>query len=317
MDNKGSSNKYNGNTSMNREEIIPAVDRSLLLSELNESTFLRITNYSDNEIHLVDHRNAPNVLREIGRLREMSFRAGGGGSGKSIDLDDFDVRDNPYQQMIVWSPEHQEILGGYRLFDCSKADFMKDGKPDITMSRLFNYSDEYLEKYLPHSIELGRSFVQPEFQFRNQKAAVFVLDNLWDGIGAVVKNNPHIKYLFGKVSIYPHIHPDAQKLMLSFLNIHFNSGRDLITAIDPVEVPRTSGLFTGEDLKTDYKLLRSELKEYDAQLPPLINAYMNLDPAFEIFSTTINTYFGNLIDSAIQITVEMIPEHKRKRYFGE
>jgi hypothetical protein len=300
-----------------KEAIRPPVDRSLLLKELNEQTFLRITNYSQNEIHVIDHHNAPNVLQEVGRLREMSFRASGGGSGKSVDLDDFDLRDNPYQQMIVWSPEHAEILGGYRFFDCSKADYMDDGNPDITMSRLFKFSGEYLEKYLPYSIELGRSFVQPEFQFRNQKAALFVLDNLWDGIGAVVKKNPAIRYLFGKVTIYPHIHPEARSLMLTFLNIYFKSDRDLIIPIVPYSEPEKTGFFKGDDLTADYKLLRKHLKEYDTQMPPLINAYMNLSPAFEIFSTTINTYFGNLIDSAIQITVDKIPEHKRKRYFGE
>lgn len=301
--------------------IIPAVDRSLLKSELTSERFLRYANNGNNQIYLVDYHNAPNVVREIGRLREMTFRNAGGGTGLSLDLDENDTHDNCYQQLITWNPEDEEIVAGYRLIKCKMAGLDENGKINLSTAHLFHFSDKFIRDYLPHTIELGRSFVQPKYQpgIDNRKG-IFSLDNLWDGLGAVVMLNSDIKYLFGKVTMYPHYHSEARDILLYFMHHYFPDPDELVRPYDHLrlsyktDIKIISGMFDGLDYKNGYKLLNSKIRSYGENIPPLINTYMNLSPTMKTFGTALNDEFGAVEETGIMITLEDIYESKKQRH---
>ena len=181
------------------QEIIKPVDKELLKKELTPERQLRMTNKSHNEIYIVDVHNAPNVLQEIGRLREIVFREAGGGTGKPVDLDEFDTCENCYKQLIVWNPEEEEIIGGYRYLLGSDVEFDSNGQPILATSHMFHFSEKFIKDYLPWTIELGRSFVSLEYQNTNKNGSksLFALDNLWDALGALTVIQPDVKYFFG------------------------------------------------------------------------------------------------------------------------
>ena len=201
------------------EKIIDPVSVELLKAELTPEKKLCDTNKAGNEIYVVDGIDSPNVLLEIGRLREVAFRDSGGGTGLSVDLDEFDTTtDRPYKQIIIWDPEASAIIGGYRFILGPDVKMQEDGQPHITSSHMFRYSDRFIRDYLPHTMELGRSFVTPEYQSSKAGAkAIFALDNLWDGIAAVILQHPNIMYLLGKMTIYPTYDKSCRELIEHFL----------------------------------------------------------------------------------------------------
>ena len=166
------------------EEIIAPIPKELLKAELTEDKRLRFTNRSKNEIYVLTAADSPNVMREIGRLREIAFRAAGGGTGLSVDIDEFDTMEKPYKQLIVWNPEANDIIGGYRFIVGSDVRFNEDGTPILaTAHNMFHFSKRFIEEILPVTIELGRSFVTLEYQSTRMGAkSLFALDNLWDGL---------------------------------------------------------------------------------------------------------------------------------------
>ena len=303
------------------QAIIPAVDRALLKSELTPERFLRYTNNGNNQIYLVDYHNAPNTVREIGRLREMTFRSAGGGTGLSLDLDENDTHDNCYQQLITWNPEDEEIVAGYRLIKCKLAGLDEHGKINLSTAHLFNFSEKFIQDYLPSTIELGRSFVQPKYQpgIDNRKG-VFSLDNLWDGLGAVVMLNSDIEYLFGKVTMYPHYHREARDILLYFMHHYFPDHDNLIRPYDYLRLTYETdelnflGMFDGLDYKEGYKLLNSKIRSFRENIPPLINTYMNLSPTMRTFGTALNDEFGAVEETGIMITLKDIYESKKQRH---
>ena len=204
------------------EEIIKPISKELLKAELTEDKRLRMTNKSNNQIYIITAQNAPNVMKEIGRLREIAFRAAGGGTGLSMDIDEYDTMENPYKQLIVWNPEAEEILGGYRYLLGTDVRFDEKGAPILATSHMFNFSEKFLKEYLPTTIELGRSFVTLEYQStRAGSKGLFALDNLWDGLGALTVVMPNVKYFFGKVTMYPSYHRQGRDMILYFLKKHF------------------------------------------------------------------------------------------------
>ena len=204
------------------EDIIAPIDKEIIKSELTEDKRLRFTNKSNNEIYIITWKDAPNVLKEIGRLREIAFRAAGGGTGKAMDLDKFDLMENPYKQLIVWNPDAEEILGGYRYILGDEVEFDEAGKPILATSHMFNFSEKFIKEILPTTIELGRSFVTLEYQStRAGSKGLFALDNLWDGLGALTVVKPNVKYFFGKMTMYPSYNRFGRDLILHFLNKHF------------------------------------------------------------------------------------------------
>ena len=301
------------------EDIIAPIDKEVLKSELTEDKRLRFTNKSNNEIYIVTWKNAPNVLKEIGRLREIAFRAAGGGTGKSMDLDEYDLMENPYQQLIVWDPEAEEILGGYRYLLGDEVEFDADGKPLLATAHMFNFSEKFLKDYLPTTIELGRSFVTLEYQStRAGSKGLFALDNLWDGLGALTVVMPQVKYFFGKMTMYPSYNRFGRDMILYFLMKHFNDKDKLITPMQPLLIETDEKvlekLFCHDTFKEDYKVLNTEVRKLGYNIPPLVNAYMSLSPTMRMFGTAINDGFGDVEETGILIAVDEILEEKRVRH---
>lgn len=302
------------------EKIIDAVDVHLLEKELTPDKFVRTTNFGDNHVYIFTHHNSPNLMREVGRLREITFRLAGGGTKKAVDIDEFDTATKPYKQLIVWSPLEKEILGGYRFIISTEAPIDKDGNTILATSRLFNYSDEFKNDYLPYFIELGRSFVVPSKQASNSgRKGLFTLDNLWDGLGALVVDNPKVKYFFGKVTMYLHYNQEARNMIMYFLNTYFGNNDHLIKLIKPLDLKinsnKLSKLFTGDNYEAEYKILNKSVRNLGENIPPLINAYMNLSPTMKVFGTSINPYFGGVEETGILITIKDIYDSKSKRHF--
>lgn len=301
------------------EDIIAPIDKELLKSELTPDKRMRSTNKSNNEIYVVTWQNAPNVLKEIGRLREIAFRAAGGGTGMSMDLDEYDLMENPYQQLIVWNPEAEEILGGYRYILGDEVEFDEHGKPKLATAHMFDFSEKFLKDYLPTTIELGRSFVTLEYQStRSGSKGLFALDNLWDGLGALTVIKPNVKYFFGKMTMYPSYNRFGRDMILYFLNKHFYDKDKLITPMTPLQIETDSAvlekLFCHNTFKEDYKVLNAEVRKLGYNIPPLVNAYMGLSPTMRMFGTAINDGFGNVEETGILIAVDEILEEKRVRH---
>ena len=301
------------------EEIISKIPRELIKAELTEERKLRRTNKSGNDIYIVTWQDAPNTLREIGRLREIAFRAAGGGSGKSMDLDEFDTCDNPYKQLIVWDPEEEEILGGYRYILGRDWEVTPNGQPNLATSHMFRFSEKFMREYAPYTIELGRSFVTLEYQSsRMGTKGLFALDNLWDGLGAVTVIEPNVRYLFGKFTMYPSFDRMSRDMIIYFLNKHFPDHDELIRPIVPFgyvnNIDQFSELFVEEEFKQDYRILNKAVRERGYNIPPLVNAYMGLSPTMKLFGTAINEEFGNVEETGILIAIDELLPEKRMRY---
>ena len=301
------------------EDVIAPIDKEILKSELTQERRLRFTNKSHNEIYVVTAHNAPNVMKEIGRLREIAFRAAGGGTGKSMDIDEYDIMPNPYKQLIVWNPEAEEILGGYRYLFGDEVEYDEHGKPVLATAHMFDFSEKFLKEYLPKTVELGRSFVTLEYQSsRAGSKGLFALDNLWDGLGALTVINPNMKYYFGKMTMYPSYHRQGRDMILYFLNKHFHDADELITPIRPLELETDPSLlekiFYCDSFKDDYRILNTEVRKLGYNIPPLVNAYMGLSPTMRMFGTAINYGFGDVEETGILIAVDEILEQKRIRH---
>ncbi|MEG0948484.1 MAG: GNAT family N-acetyltransferase [Bacteroidales bacterium] len=301
------------------EEIISPVDKEILKSELTPERFLRSTRKGNNEIYIFKAQDCPKLMLEIGRLREIAFRHAGGGTGKSVDIDEFDTMEEPYWQLIVWNPEDHEILGGYRYILGRNVKIDEHGHPVLATGHMFGFSQQFLQEYLPHTIELGRSFVTLEYQSsRAGSRGLFALDNLWDGLGALTVDNREIKYFYGKFTMYPTYSIDGRNMILYFLQKHFPDNEGLVFPFSPLETNiDTAGmqaLFPHESFKDDYKVLNQEVRKLGYNIPPLVNAYMSLSPTMKMFGTAINDEFGDVEESGILITVDEIDSEKRARY---
>lgn len=301
------------------EEIIQPVPLQLLLEELTPEKQLRMTNRSHNEIYIVTAHDSPNVMREIGRLREITFRLAGGGTGKSVDIDEFDTSDNCYKQLIVWNPEAQEIIGGYRYLMGDQWEYDAEGQPILATSHMFRFSDRFIKDYAPYTIELGRSFVTPEYQSSKMGAkSLFALDNLWDGLGALTVINPNMRYFFGKMTMYPSYIRFGRDMILYFLKKHFDDKDGLIYPMKPLQLDtpeeELAQVFCGRDFKEDYRILNGGIRALGFNIPPLVNAYMNLSPTMKLFGTAINDGFGDVEETGILIAVNEILEEKYVRH---
>jgi hypothetical protein len=301
--------------------MIDPVELSILKSELNEATFLRTTNNGSNQIYDVNIHNSPNTLREIGRLRELTFREAGGGTGLACDLDELDTCDKCYNQLVVWNPEDQEIVGGYRYIRCGDAEINANGEYNLATTELFHFSEKFKKDFLPYTIELGRSFVQPKYQPRPEnRKGLFSLDNLWDGLGALIIENPDIKYFFGKVTMYRHFNLLARDYILSFMQHYFNDPEQLVTPVHSLPITSDVTEFINEiknlDYKEGHKILNVRVRSLGENIPPLINSYMNLSPTMRTFGTSINEHFGDVEETGILVTLKDMYESKVGRHIN-
>lgn len=301
-------------------EVIPPVSKQLLKKELTRKIFVRPTNKANNKIYITDAHRSPNIMREIGRLRELSFRSWGGGTGKEIDTDEFDFLKKPFKQLIVWDPEAEEIVGGYRFLSGKDVEFLEDGQPNFVMSSLFTFSDEFIENYLPYSIELGRAFVQPNYQIAEKGAkSLFALDNLWDGLGTLVHSEKKSKYFIGKVNIYNTYPQLARELLYEYMNLHCPDPDNLVYPKVPVSVSEESKkiasvILTEENAAANYRALQKTVRLIGTTVPPMFNAYIGLTDTLRMFGTMIDEDFGGTYESAIMLTMDDLIESKRQRY---
>ena len=307
---------------MNIQNIIDPVPVEAIMDELTREKFFRKTNNGGNEIYILSAHDSPNIMREIGRLREISFRNAGGGTGLDCDVDDFDTRgENYFLQLIVWNPTDRVIVGGYRFLLCDKLPLDENGQVDTPTSELFHYSERFVKEYLPDTIELGRSFVQPAYQpTKSLSKGLYSLDNLWDGLGSLVDIYPEAKYYFGKVTMYPQLDRTARDMILYFMKKHFPDNENLVFPRPELNLPiltdeaELAAIFTGDNYRDNYKILVRSVRERGAAVPPLVNAYMNLSSTLRSFGTALNPGFGEVEETGILVTIGDIYEEKAQRH---
>lgn len=302
------------------DPIIAEIPRSVLKTELKKNGLIRTTRKGDNEIYIVNNKNAPNVIQEIGRLREITFRASGGGTGNSVDLDEFDTGPFAYEQLIVWSPEDEEIIGGYRFAFCSKS-MGSHQEIHLSTTHYFDFTQKFIDDYLPYTIELGRSWVQPNFQPTvNPRKGLFALDNIWDGLGVLVREHPEIKYFFGKVTMYPNYDTSSRDFLLHFMHHYFPDREELMKPFHPLKQnydrKYVDSQLEGLDFKDGFKVLNAHIREKGEFIPPLVNIYMNLSPSMKTFGTAVNPDFGDVEETGILITIADIYLDKKERHMA-
>ena len=304
------------------KELIPPVEKSLIKKELTKLNFIRPTNKAGNEIYDITAHEAPNTMREIARLRELSYRAAGGSKGEEMDIDEMDTMPVPYHQLIVWDPEHEEIVGGYRYLWLRDATLFENGQPFITSAYLFRYTDYFMKHYMPYTVELGRAFVQPQYQTREMGVkAIFALDNLWDGLGAIVYNHPEVRYLIGKVTIYPDYDPLSRDLLYAYMRRYCFDRKGLFMPYEAVDVSceaqeMADELFDGLDPVSNFHILQKAVRARGTIIPPMFSAYLNLTPKLHYFGTSKEPTFSNVYDSGIMVKLKDIYDEKRSRYIG-
>jgi hypothetical protein len=300
--------------------IIPAIDKEILKKELHHVGCIRSTRKGDNEIYIINQHNAPNVVREIGRLREVTFRFAGGGTGEEIDLDNFDTDPICYQQLIVWSPEDEEIIGGYRFILCKDA-VDSEGNIHLSTTHYFKFTEHFIQDYLPTTCELGRSWVQPDYQpAQNPRKGLYALDNIWDGLGAIARTYAHIKYFFGKVTMYPYYNRESRDFLLHFMHHYFPDNENLMQPYHPLiqnyDEKYVEDQLKNLDFKEGFKVLNSYVRARGENIPPLVNIYMNLSPSMKTFGTAVNPDFGNVEETGILVTIADIYEDKKERHMN-
>ena len=304
------------------KDIIAPVPVEAIMDELTQEKFFRKTNNGGNEIYVLTAHESPNIMREIGRLREISFRDSGGGTDLDCDIDVFDTREeNFFYQLIVWNPVDRAIVGGYRFLLCDHLPIDADGQVDTPTSELFHYSEKFVKEYLPYTIELGRSFVQPNYQpSKSLSKGLYSLDNLWDGLGSLIDLYPETKYYFGKVTMYPTLERTSRDLILYFIQKHFPDTDNLVTVRPELNLPILAdtewleSVFNADNYRDNYKILVKQVRDRGAAVPPLVNAYMNLSPTLRSFGTALNPGFGEVEETGILLTISDMFEEKVKRH---
>ncbi len=299
------------------KKTIDPIDVSLIKAELTPDKFLRYTNKANNELYIFSASEAPNTMLEVGRLREIAFRANGGGTGAAYDIDHYDTMQTPFQQLIVWNPDAEEIIGGYRFFLGSDVHLNENGQPiELSIAHLFRFSEKFISDYIPYTIELGRSFVNADYQVASAGSkGLFALDNLWDGLGALTHVYPDYKYFFGKVTMYPDF--GGRDLILAFLDLYFEDKDNFAVPYQPLQtgnLKEIAKMFDKGNYKEDFKVLNSAVRNLGLNIPPLVNAYMNLSSTMKVFGSTINDECGNVEDTGILITTEEIFPEKKTRH---
>lgn len=298
------------------KNIIAPIDKASLKKELSPDKFLRYTNYGHREVYVITAHDSPQTMLELGRLREYTFREAGGGTGKEVDIDEFDTMPNPYKQLLVWDPKNEDIIGGYRFIEGSKVKFTSEKKPVLSTTEIFDFSDEFLQDILPNIIELGRSFIQPLYQ--SSRNGIFSLDNLWDGLGGLVYTHKEMQAFFGKVTMYPAYNIQARDTLLYYVQKYHSDYKNLAHPIHPLQLESNiadlENLYKGLSLEAAYKVMTKRIRELGENVPPLFNSYLKLSPTMISFGTSINPFFGDVEETGILIRIDEIYSTKKERH---
>lgn len=292
------------------KNIIHPVNRKELKKELQNSELLGKTS-DEKLIYLVEYSNSKNILSEIARLREITFRKVGEGTGNKKDTDFFDKH---YKHLVLWDEKELEIAGAYRL-GIAEDIYPQYGHFGLYTSTLFNFSSEFIS-ILPKSVELGRSFIQQKYW--NSMA----LDYLWQGIGAFMSKYPNYKYLFGPVSLSNSYPAEAKDLIIYFYKKYF--GKEGIVEsknryiFNEQKTKELESIFIGENQKENYLILKNRLKYYGCSIPVLFKQYSELgeDGGVLFYDFGTDKDFQNCVDGFIIVNTDMIKESKKERYFN-
>ncbi len=290
----------------------------ILIKELQKVQYLRPTNNGNNEIYIFDGNTSPILMQEIGRLREISFRDAGGGTGKTLDIDQYDTGEQCYKQLIVWNPRDKSIIGGYRYILCKDA-LQSNGHYRLSTEEIFIYSEELKQNYFPYTIELGRSWVLPQYQPRpGNRGGLFSLDNLWDGLGALIVQHADMKYYFGKITMYKTYNSIARDHLLAFMHHLFPDKQQLLSTHNSLKIETDCSYFLREieglNFKDAHAKLNQKIRDLGENIPPLFNSYMNLSPSMKTFPTSVNEHFGGVEETGIMITIADIYDSKKDRH---
>lgn len=292
------------------ETIAHPVDSRAVKRTLKKAPLLGQT-IDGKKIFLYDYEEDSAVMHEIGRLRELTFRTVEEGTGTPMDLDAYDTR---YRHLVLWDDEELEIVGAYRLGECANL-IKNEGMKNLYTSTLFELKPE-MESYLPHAIELGRSFVQPKYWGKRS------LDYLWFGIGAYVAQHPDIKYLFGPVSLSDAYPQNAKELIIGFFDQQLGSKQDLAKGLRPVELSKTNQqiaeeIFSG-DYKESFKKLNALLDIEGVKVPTLFKQYAEVadDKGCRFIDFSIDPDFNACIDALILVELDKLKPKKRERYLN-
>jgi putative hemolysin len=294
------------------ETVAPPENPVLLRQEL--ATAQRLGDTRDGKaIYLCRMADAPCVMREIGRLRELTFRTVGEGCGQPRDIDRFDEH---YEQLVLWDEGEMEIVGAYRLADAGRV-LRERGLSGLYSSTLFHYGPR-CRGMLRQGLELGRSFVQPKYQTRHS------LDYLWYGIGAYLKRNPQLRYLFGPASISRYYGSDATARLVYYYGSHFGDTALDVSPRTPFLIPAGTRAalqaeFSGIDAEEDLKSLRQSLAEAGLPIPTLYKHYAQAtEPGGVVFTAfNIDHDFGDCVDSFVIADLHKLTPRKRQRYLHE
>ena len=288
------------------QDIIKPIDKNFLIGELSKHGPVKVTKRLEDELYIVSATDCPYVMLELGRLREVTFRAAQGGTGKEVDIDEYDYL---FKHLVLWSSQNQEIKGSYRL---ARMIDLKDG-PIIhsPTAKLFDYSKKFIREYLPTTIELGRSFIRPEYQPKNgDKSGVFSLFNLFTGLEYILSDNPDIKYLFGKFTMYSNYDVRARNLLLNFLRHKFpdperlvRPKKDFRLSYAKANLVYLQSIISQHSFDDQTKILENYLSQYGEFLQPLVKIYMSLSPTMKSFRTAYHKDFGNTYETGILIYV--------------
>lgn len=302
--------KKRANIFKTEKSIIRPIDKKILKYEVDMSDCIGATK-DGKKIIITTNSNSPNILSEIARLRELTFRKVGEGTGRMMDMDKFDKL---YSHLIIWDEYTLEIVGSYRI-GIGEELLVKSGIGGFYTSTLFNFSEAFIENILPYSIELGRSFVQEKYW--NTQA----LDYLWQGIGSFLSKNPKVKYMFGGVSLSSNYSPYVISLIVFYFKKWFSSVQGLSSAkknytLTPKQIKEYSKIFSGLNAKEDMKILKKILALHGFSIPVLYKHYSDLcyEGGVCFLDFGIDPDFNNCIDGLILVDISKIREDKKKRY---
>lgn len=284
--------------------IVAPVDRSRLRAELTIDR--RVRTIRGLEVYVVDGVECGAVMEEVGRIREIEFRREGGGTGAALDIDRFDTGPVRSLQLVTWDPDAEELVSMYRFIHCSVA-AREQPEPLLATEELFEFSETFRRDYLSATIELGRSVVN-----RSARKALLGLYAVWGGLGALVREYPGLRYLFGKITLFDRYDRTALRSLMRYLTLWFPGTPGLIRAKPHLRVdfnlddPDLRSLVTGEDREADFELLANYIAQLGEAVPPLVISYSSLTDRMQTFETARNPGFGNVMECAILVPVAEI-----------
>lgn len=288
-------------------------NRQLIKKEIQGCELLGET-YDGKKIYLYQHQYDSVLMREIGRLREMTFRAVNEGTGLRRDTDPYDQY---YDHLVLWDEDALEVVGSYRLVIARRALNQTENYPALYTQTLFDYSTS-AEDIFDQGIELGRSFVQPNYWGKRS------LDYLWYGIGAYLRKHPEVRYLFGPVSISDSYPSSAKDLLVSFYSMYFSDPKQMVEAKNPYcysgpQVFSLTDMFSGENYQEDFIALKQALAELGVTVPTLYKQYTEVvDEGGVCFSAfNVDSDFSDCIDGLCVVDLHRLKASRRKRYIGE